>query len=99
MGSRKIIVKQSAADNIASIAWFIESKDMVATAEKFADDAYDYIVNLADNIKSYPICREPGRAMLGYKCVPYKKKYTIVFIESEQQLIICEFILSKLIYW
>ena len=66
MGSRKIIVKQSVADNRASIAWYIESKEMVATAEKFADDAYDYIVNLADNIKSYPICREsrPGNFRL-----------------------------------
>ena len=99
MGSRKVTVKQSAADNIAAIAWFIESKGMLKTAEKFADDAYDYLIHLSDNRKSYQVCREPGRAILGYKCVPYKKKYTIVFIETEQELIICEFILSKLIYW
>jgi hypothetical protein len=99
MGIRKVIVKQSAADNIAAIAWFIESKGMLATAEKFADDAYDYFIHLSDNRKSYPACREPKRASLGYKCVAYKKKYTIVFIETEQELIICEFISSKLIYW
>ena len=28
-----------------------------------------------------------------------KKKYTVVFIESDDELIICEFISSKLIYW
>ncbi len=99
MGSRKIIVKQSVADNIAAIAWFIESKGMLATAEKFTSDVYDYFINVSDSRKSYPICREPGGAALGYKCVPYKKKYTIVFIESEEELIICEFISSKLIYW
>jgi hypothetical protein len=33
MGSRKVTVKQSAADNIAAIAWFIESRGMLATAE------------------------------------------------------------------
>ncbi len=98
MGSRKIIVKQSAVDNIAAIAWFIESKGMLATAEKFSDDAYDYIIRLADNRKSYRICREPIRASINYKCVSYKKKYTIVFIENEQELIICEFIASKLIF-
>lgn len=38
MGRRKVIVKQTAADNIASISWFIESKGLVTTAEKFADD-------------------------------------------------------------
>ncbi len=31
--------------------------------------------------------------------VTNKKKYTIVFIESEAEIIICEFISSKLIYW
>ncbi len=99
MGRRKVIVKQSVADNIAAIAWHIESKGLVATAENFADDVYDYFIKLADTRKSYPVCREPGRASLRYKCVPYKKKYTVVFIESDTELIICEFISSKLIYW
>ena len=62
MGSRKVGVKQSAAEGIAAIAWYIESKGMVATAEKFADNVYDYFIKLADIRKSYPICREPGRA-------------------------------------
>jgi peptidyl-tRNA hydrolase len=34
MGQRKVVVKQSAAENIAAIAWDIESKGMVTTAEK-----------------------------------------------------------------
>ena len=42
MGSRKITVKQSAAENIAAIAWFIESKGMIVTANKFTDAAYDF---------------------------------------------------------
>ena len=99
MGSRKIVVRQSAAENIAAISWYIESKGMQATADKFADDVYDYFLKLADDRKSYAICREPARAALGYKCIPYKKKYTIVLIESDKELIICEFISSKLIRW
>ena len=47
MGWRKVIVKQTAADNIAAIAWYFESKDMIATADKFADDLYDYFLKLA----------------------------------------------------
>jgi hypothetical protein len=99
MGLRKIVVRQNAAENIAAIAWFIESKGMLATADKFTDDVYDYFLKLADVRKSYIICRDPARAALGYKCIPYKKKYTIVLIESEKELIICEFISSKLIHW
>ena len=98
MGFRKVRVRQSAADNIAAIAWHIESKGMLATAEKFSNSIYDYFLSLADDVKSYPICREPARASFGYKCVPYKKKYTIVFIESETELVICEFISSKLVH-
>jgi hypothetical protein len=30
-------VQEKAAEGIASIAWFIESKGMLATAEKFSD--------------------------------------------------------------
>ncbi len=99
MGRRKIIIKQAAADNIAAIAWFIESKGMIATADKFADDVYDFFIKVGDTRRSYPLCRDLQRALLGYKCIPYKKKYTIVFIETESEIIICEFISSKLIYW
>jgi hypothetical protein len=99
MGSRKVTVKQSAAENIAAIAWFIESKGLIETAEKFTDNVYDYFIKLADTKKSYSVCREPKRAALGYKCFPYKKKYTIVFIETNTELIVCEFVSSKLIYW
>jgi len=48
MGSRKISVKQSAADNIAAIAWYIESKGLVRTAEKFTDDVYDFSIKIAN---------------------------------------------------
>ncbi len=33
MSRRKVIVKQTAADSISSIAWFIESKGLIATAD------------------------------------------------------------------
>ncbi len=99
MGRRKIIVKQTAADNIATISWYIESKGLVATAEKFTDDVYDYFIKICDDRKSYPFCRHPPSALLGYKCLPYKKKYTIKFIETKSEIIICEFISSKLLHW
>ena len=51
MGRRKISVKQSAADSIAAIAWFIKSKGLVTTAEKFTDSIYDHIIKMADDRK------------------------------------------------
>lgn len=99
MGFRKVTVHKAAAENIAAIAWYIESKGLLVTADKFIDDVYDYFIKLANELKSYADCRDPQRAALGYKCVPYKKKYTITFIESDTELVICEFLSSKMIHW
>ncbi|RYF87777.1 MAG: hypothetical protein EOO03_09950 [Chitinophagaceae bacterium] len=97
MGFRKISVRIPAAESISSIALFIESKGLLQTAEKFIDGVYDYFEKLRDNRKSYAECREATRKMFGYKCVSYKKKYTIVFIETDEEIIICEFIPSKMV--
>ena len=99
MGIRKIIVRKSAAESIAEISWFVESKGLLITAEKFTDDVYDFIAKLGDKRRSYRICREPERALIGYKCISYKKKYTVVFLELDTEIIVCEFILSRQIYW
>jgi hypothetical protein len=40
MGGRKIKVKQTAAENIAAISGYIESKEMLVTSEKFAYDFF-----------------------------------------------------------
>lgn len=76
----------------------IESKGMVATADRFTDALYDYILLISDSRKFHANCKEPSRAQSGYKCVSYKKKYTIVFIETETEVMICEVIASKLIH-
>lgn len=99
MGFRKIIVRQSAAESIAEISWYLESEGLLTTAEKFTEEAYDFIEKLSDSRKGYRKCKEPVRDALGYKCIPYKKKYTIVFMAFDTEIIICEFILSKRIYW
>lgn len=99
MGQRKITIKETVAESIAEVAWYIESKGLIATAEKFADDVYDFFVKLSDSRRRYALCRDPERALLGYKCISYKKKYTIVFLETDDELIICEFIPAKNIHW
>ncbi len=99
MGSRKVTVKETVANSIAEIAWYIESKGLIATAEKFTDHVYDFLIRLSDSRRTHAICHDPERAILGYKCISYKKKYTIVFLETEDELMICEFLPSKNIHW
>src|SRR5690606_36748951 len=99
MGVKHINIRVSAAKSIAEISCYLESEALLATADKFKDAAYDFISKLGDQRKGYRICRDPERSKLGYKCMPYKKKYTIVFIELDNEIITCEFILSKFIHW
>ena len=98
MGSRKVVIPESVINSIASIAWFIESKVYIATAEKFTDDAYDF-VHLENDILVHTFCKAPVRNLLGQKCKTFKKKYTVVFFESDHELVVCEFLPSKLIKW
>ena len=72
---------------------------MLKTAEKFSDAVYDFFEHLADTRRTFSVCREPKRAALGLKCIAFNKKYTVVFIETETELTVCEFIPSKLIKW
>jgi hypothetical protein len=99
MGKRKVVIRESVAKSIAQVAWFIESKGLVATAEKFTDDAYDFIGALADERVVHAECKEPVRQLLGQKCKTFRKKYTVVFSEDDSTITIYEFIPSKLIIW
>ena len=98
MGRRKIIIRESVAENIAEAAWFIESKGMIKTAEKFSDSVYDFIEKLSDHRIIHALCKEPERKSFGLKCKVFRK-YTIVFIESENEITVTEFISSKMINW
>lgn len=99
MGKREIVITKSAAESIAGVSWFIESKGLVATAENFVDSIYSFIDELATDSRRIALCREPERALLGYKCIPFKKKYTIVLVETDESITIKEFVASKLIKW
>jgi hypothetical protein len=48
MDLRKVTVRKSAAESIAAVALYIESKGMIATAKKFTASVYDYFLKLAD---------------------------------------------------
>lgn len=71
-------------------SWFIESKGMLATAEKFVDSIYDFIEGLADDRKVHPVCRDPDRHAPGFKGRSFKRKYTLVFLETESELTMCD---------
>ena len=60
---------------------------MIDTANKFTDDAYDFFTKIADPSKSYSICRDPERMILGYKCLSFKKNIPLFSLNRKMKLL------------
>jgi hypothetical protein len=88
MGYRKITIESEVAEEIANISFFIESKGLPETAIKFTKSVMNFIRKTDFDRIEFPDCREPERASLGLKCIPYNKKYTIVFYQLDSEVII-----------
>ncbi|MCW3106950.1 MAG: ParE toxin of type toxin-antitoxin system, parDE [Segetibacter sp.] len=97
MGKRKVSILEPAATAVAEIAFFIESKGLPATAKKFVDEAFAFFDELSDDRIERMRCRNRVWKRLGYKCITYKKKYVIAFLSLENEIVICDFVASKLL--
>ena len=58
------------ADSIAEIAWYIGSKGLIAAAEHFTDDVYDFLVKLSDTGETTKGC-DPLRLLQVQQYGPY----------------------------
>ncbi|MDQ3843233.1 MAG: type II toxin-antitoxin system RelE/ParE family toxin [Bacteroidota bacterium] len=96
MGKRKITILETVVLAVAEVSWFIESKGLSSTAKKFVDEVFTIFESLADDKIVHHPCRYKKWKEAGYRCVRFKK-YTIAYLESEKEIIICEFVASKLL--
>ena len=97
MGKRKVSILEPAATAVAEIAWFIENKGLPQTAKKFVDEAFEFFNKLSDDRAEHRSCGYNQWKNLNYRCVTYKKKYVIAYLSQENEIIICEFVSSKLL--
>jgi hypothetical protein len=97
MGKRKVTILEPAATAVAEIAYFIESKGLPQTARKFVIEAFDFFEKLSDDRIKHKICSYAQWNNLGYRCITYKKKYSIAYLSLEKEIVICEFVSSKLL--
>ncbi len=96
MDKREVSVLETAATALADISFFIVSKGMPATAKKFVDEAIDFSETLADTKIEHRKCIYKRWKTLGYNCITYKK-FVVAFISTETEIIICDFVPSKLL--
>lgn len=97
MGKRKISILEPASTAVAEIAWFIENKGMPQTAKKFVDDVFLFFERLSDERVIHKPCNYNRWKDLEYRCVPYKRKYVVAYLCQQKEIIICDFVASKLL--
>ena len=89
------VVKSSG--DILLDTWFIENKGMIETAKKFVKDTFLFLEKLSDEKLLHKHCNYARWKELNYHCVPYKKKYIVAYLDQQNEIVICDFVLSKLL--
>src|ERR1700726_2567624 len=98
MGQRKVTILDPATEEVARIALFIEGKGMPATAKKFVDEAFQFFEKLSDERITHHPCKYIPWNLLNYRCANFRKKYAVAYLDSTDEIIICDFALQKLLH-
>lgn len=95
MGQRKVTILEPAVEEIARIALFIESEGLPKTAKKFVDEAFAFFASLSDDRFIHRPCKHPTWKALNLRCVNFRKKYIVSYLDNKNEIIVCEFTLQK----
>lgn len=96
MVKRKVTISDDAIEELAAVAFFIEGKGLPKTASDFVVDAYIFFNSLSDIRVLFKPCLQPYWQEKGYRCVSFRKKYAVAFIDLPTEIIIVDFALQKL---
>ena len=97
MGKRKVTILEPAIEEVARIALYIEGEGLPKTAKKFVDDAFVFFETLSDERLIHRPCKHPAWKGLGLRCVNFRKKYVVSYLDNANEIIVCEFALQKLL--
>lgn len=97
MAYRQVTILDKAAEEVAYIAYFIESKGLIQTSKKFIDDSFSFFEKLGDSRIRHKPCKYTIWETLEYRCANFKKKYVVAYIDNEEEIIVCDFALQKLL--
>lgn len=97
MAQKEVTILDKAAEEVAYIAYFIEAKGLPETSKKFVDDAFLFFQKLGDSRIKHKPCRFHIWREEGYRCSNFRKKYVAAYLDLEKEIIICDFVLHKLL--
>ena len=97
MGKRTISILKQVSTSVAEIAYFIEGKGMPVTAKRFVDNAFKFFDTISIETVENRLCSYKRWKDLGYQCVSFKKKYVVAYLSLLNEIIICDFVVAKLL--
>ena len=96
MGKRKVTILEPAVEEVAQIALYIEGEGLPGTAKKFVDDAFAFFESFSDERLVHRPCKHPTWKALNLRCVNFRKKYIVSYLDNRNEIVICQFTLQKL---
>jgi hypothetical protein len=81
MAQRKVSILDKAAEEVAHVAYFIESKGLPETAKKFVDDAFKFFEKLSDSRIKHKPCTFLAWQAEGYRCASNTRLLTLTLNE------------------
>ena len=97
MAQRKVTILDKAVEEVAYVGYFIEGNGMPETAKKFVDAAFIFFNKLSDGRIVHKPCSFSMWKKSGYRCAIFRKKFVVAYLDLNDEVIICDFVLQKLI--
>jgi plasmid stabilization system protein ParE len=97
MAQRKVTILDKAVEEVANVSYFIEGKGLPATAKKFVDSAFTFFENLGKTPVTHKPCSFALWKELNYRCAPFRKKFVVAYLNLDDEIIICDFALQKML--
>ena len=80
----QVIFSEVAHDQIYAIMLYIAVKGYPETAEKFAEQLYEFGISLASFPGKYPLCKRKPFVARTLRCAPYKKYVFVYSIQNKE---------------
>jgi hypothetical protein len=68
----------------------LKEKDFPRLLKRFVDDAFAFFDSLSDDRIIHRPCKHPAWKALGLRCVNFRKKYVVSYLDNADEIIICE---------
>jgi hypothetical protein len=94
-GQKEVTILEPAIEEIARVALYIEGEGLPKTAKRFV--AFAFFESLADDRFVHRPCKHPAWKKLDLRCVNFRNKYIVSYLDNTDEIVICEFALQKLL--